>query len=115
MDGATYPAQAKSSIEDSWLVANANDKNAVHYCMYRDGKDPDHFSDASGKADQPRGIMIRGTAGSDGTAGFVRGYLWDENHTEADDHYLVAGVPISLRFRRIYARGTTARGIKILY
>lgn len=113
--GAIYPAQAHSAISNEWLNDNADDKNAVWYCDYLDGKDPRHYSDADGVAGLARGIMIKGNSTTDGAAAVVRGYLWDENSIHADDYYLTAGVKHDLRFKIIYARGTTARGIKVLY
>lgn len=112
--GATYPAEAHARISDDWLNANAADKNAVFYCKYPDG-DPDHDSTSTGRGFLPRGIMIKSDGSTDGNAATVRGYLWGENSKQADDYYLTAGVVHPMRFMIVYARGTTARGIKILY
>jgi hypothetical protein len=113
--GATYPAEGHSRISNAWLDEHASDENAVWYCLYKDGKDPRHYSDANGKGIMARGIIIRSNGITDGAAAVVRGYLWDESSIDADDYYLTAGVVHPLRFRRIYAMGTTARGVKILY
>ena len=112
---AVSQVEAHLAISNQWLIDNASDKNAVMYCEYRDGLDPDHYSTASGKAGIPRGVAFRGTAASDGAAAIIRGYLWDENSAQADDHYLIAGQIHPMRFKRIYAQGTTARHIKVYY
>lgn len=111
---ASYPIEAHSRISNSWLVEYSNDKNAVYDCRYPDG-DPRHVSNSTGLARMPRGIMIRGDATADGNAAIVRGYLWGENSRFADDYYFLAGYPYDFRFQVVYARGTTARGIYILY
>lgn len=110
---ANYPAQGHMRIDDSWIVANASDNNACINCQYPDG-DPDYVSTSTGRAGQPRGIIFRGD-GTDGNSAVIRGFLWDENAAQTDDYYLTSGSVHPLRFKRIYAQGTTARGIKVLY
>jgi len=101
-------------IADQWIIKNQGDDNAVIDCRYPEGN-PSFVSTSTGRGFQPRAVMIRGDATTDGNAAFIRGVLWGENNVQADDFYIAAGAPISLRFRQIYANGTTARGIKILY
>lgn len=113
--GATYPAEGHLRISNEWLNDNATDKNAVIYCQWRDGKNPKHDSTANGRTGMPRGVMIQGNSTADGNAAFVRGYLIDETPSDTDDHYLNAGMMHPLRFKRIYAQGTTARGVRIYY
>lgn len=110
----TYSAESHARIDNDWLIKNANDKNAVFDCRYPDGN-PRHVSTSTGRAGQPRFVIFKGNASTDGAAAIIHGYLWGENSKMADDYYLTAGVPHELRFLAIYARGTTARGIKILY
>ena len=100
---SSQPAETHVAIEDSWLVANGADKNAVWEAYNRDNP---HHSIAQNRVQRPRSIMV-------GTTGNVRGYLWGENTKDTDDYYLVAGTMIQMAFRCIYAQGTTARGIKI--
>lgn len=114
---ASYPAEAHAAIEDKWLNDNASIANQVFDCRYPDG-DPAHVSTSTGVAGMPRAVLINGNnvAGEGlGYSGVIRGFLWAENNARVDDYYIVAGVPQALRFMKIYAEGTTARGIKILY
>jgi hypothetical protein len=111
----TMGGEGHAKISNAWLIKNAADQNAVFYCQYVDGKDPEHDSTALGLAKLPRGIIFKGTATEDGASATIRGYLHGEQHQDADDYYLVAGVIHPLRFKRVYASGTTARGIKIIY
>jgi hypothetical protein len=114
---ANYPAEAHLRIDDKFLNDNISTVDAQINTIYLDG-DPDHpdaYPNATGRAGQPRGIMIKGTAAGAGNAGVVRGYLWNETPAQADDYYLSAGIIHPLRFKRIYAQGTTARGIKVLF
>lgn len=102
--------QSHSRIENDWLDDNANDKNAVHECEYLDGQ-----VHSKTRAGIPRAIMIGGDSTDAGNIGTVRGYLWGENTKQTDDYMLAPYSLISLAFKRIYARGTTARWIKIFY
>ena len=114
---ASYPAEAHAAIEDKWLNDNASIANQVFDCRYPDG-DPDHVPGSTGVGFSPRAIMINGnnTSGEGlGYNGVIRGYLWAENPARVDDYYIAAGTAHPLRFMKIYAEGTTARGIKILY
>lgn len=99
----SQPMEIHQKIDDAWIVANSDDKNAVWECFNRD--DP-HNSQAMDRVMLPRGIMVH-------TAGIVRGFLWGENTKDTDDYYLLADTLYDLCFKRVYARGTTARHIQI--
>jgi len=45
---------------------------------------------------------------------FIRGYLFGENSTDTAIYRIDIGRPVGLAFAKIYAVGTTARGIKLL-
>jgi len=112
--GAIYPGENHARVPNEWITKNQGDQNAQFFTEYKDGVD--HRRDGTAQiVNMARGIMIRGTATTDGDSAVVRGYLWGEVHQDADDYYLTAGAVHPLRFKRIYANGTTARGIKIIY
>lgn len=105
-------AEAHGKIPDSWFA----ETNNVWDCKYRNGVSPRHDSSTNaGKGGTPRAIRIQSDGTTNGNSAFVRGYLWDETPLEADDYYMTAGVEHPLRFAKIYAEGTTARGVKVLY
>jgi hypothetical protein len=93
-------------IDDAWIAAHAADDNACVNCTWLDGDIHHANSDTRGAI--PYGVLV-------GTAGYIHGYLWDENNASADRFYVIAGVIHDLPFKRIYAQGTTARDIKVLH
>lgn len=109
---SALPYEVHCRIDDAWLEANSGDKNAVFECYNRDV--PQEYN-ARLRVQRPRGIMIKRNS-TDDTLNYatVRGYLWGENSKDADDYDLVLDSPYPLAFKRVYAQGTTARGVKIL-
>lgn len=111
---STSNATGHIRISNDWLNANAQDKNAVIDCRYPDG-DPRHDSWSTGRGNIPKAIMIDGDTSGSGNTGTVRGYLWGENSSSADDYSITPNMLHPLGFRAIYARGTTARGVRVFY
>ena len=109
---SALPYETHCRVDDKWLADNSGDKNAVYECYNRDT--PQQFR-AEGRVQRPRGIMVQSNASDDSlTYATVRGFLWGENTKDTDDYDLALDSPYPLAFKRIYAQGTTARGIKIL-
>jgi hypothetical protein len=108
---AEQAVETHVKITDSWLVKYSADKNAVWEAYNRDTP---QASVAQGRVQRPRAIMITSSsAGGAATYATVRGFLWGENSKDADDYTLILNYLYPLAFKRIYAQGTTARGIKI--
>lgn len=117
---ANFPAEIHKTISDDWLNGDyasvGNDptygvENGLHYCDCR------YIYVAS--QDQTIGLMPRGVAIESGnvqgvTFAYVNGELWAENPAFRDNHPVPTGALMhSIRFKRIYAENTTARGIRI--
>jgi len=117
---ANFPAEDHKLISDDWLGGDwaavagdttygvdASGRHYVH-CHRKWIASQDAERDMS-----PRMISVASDSGQ-GTYSGVSGFLWAQNEGEADVHPVpVGGVLHSLRFKRIYAEGTTARGIRI--
>jgi hypothetical protein len=105
------PMETHVQVSDAWLNEYAWDKNAVYECYNRDTPQE---SIAQKRVQRPRAITVDSN-GSDGeaTTAVVRGFLWGENTKDTDDYVLLLGEIYPIAFKRIYAQGTNARGIKI--
>ncbi len=119
------PVEMGIEISDDWLENNKNDPNAFIDFMMKDGAGvPDGAIKgvSTGKLHhmigvaRPRSIFIdRHMSDDTATTAKVRGLLLHE--TPIDDNIKARTLPINTQipraYKRIYAMGTTARGIEI--
>jgi len=107
---SSLPVEVHSAVSNAWLNKYAADKNAVHECNNRDNPQD---SIAQNRVQRVRGIMVAYNTDGTSTSAVVRGFLWGENTKDTDDYTLNVNTIYPIAFKRIYAQGTTARGIKI--
>ena len=104
MPRGAFSGSRKLAVPDAFLVAGAG---AID------------FKDLSvgGPDFRPQGIQIDSSSSvGEETAGYcvVRGILYGENDDMVDDYRLHTRMAHGLAFRKIWATGTTGRGIKLL-
>jgi hypothetical protein len=119
---AGFPAELHKTISNAWLDGEAAPAGDTTYGVDGAGR---HYVDChkryvvsmgvGSEIDMsPRGISIESGNAPGQTFAVVHGHLWDENAASNDNHPVpIGGLMHSVRFKRIYAEGTTARGIRI--
>ena len=105
MPSGAFSAARKLAIDDAFLVAGVG---SIDFKDLRDQVGPDF---------RPQGIQIDlSSNAAQETAGYctVIGILYGENDDMVDTYRLHTRMAHGLAFRKIWANGTTGRGIKLL-
>jgi hypothetical protein len=103
MPRGAFTAGRHISFDDTWLTAGVG---SIDFMTLRNGQD---F--------RPQAIYVNNSSNAtEETAGYatIRGILHSENDTFVDTYRVDVRRPVGLAFRKIWATGTTARGIKLL-
>jgi predicted aminopeptidase len=99
------------ALTDKWLDDNSGTESKYYDILdTKEGSNAEVATADVVRAQQKADFYATGIIVQ--TAGFVQGFLMEETTNDVDTYYLAAGVVHPLRFRRIYANGTTARGVK---
>lgn len=130
----TAPSESRYLISDQWLDDHANDRAAYIDIINLTSNYPEYFvmgavGQGSNAKANPRGISVNGALDDNGrvdndataaaVAGLeigemetIRGY---DQQTLSQDHPAIIATHVThaLRFKKIFAYGTTARGIWI--
>lgn len=90
---------------------------AARHFNIPDGQTMD-FKQARGQESfAPQAVMCNSSSDQNEQAAgyaYIDGYLFGENDTHRAIYRIDIGRPVGLAFAKIYAEGTTARGIKLL-
>jgi hypothetical protein len=103
MPRGAFTAGRHISFDDTWLVAGVG---SVDFMTLRNGQD---F--------RPQAVYVSNSSVAlEETAGYaiIRGILSGENDAFVDSYRVDTRRPVGLAFRKIWAAGTSARGIKLL-
>lgn len=103
MPRGAFTAGRHISFSDTWLAAGVG---AMDFKTLENGQD---F--------RPQAIYVNSSSNAaEETAGYatVRGILFGENDTFVDSYRVDIRRPVGLAFRKIWATGTTARGLKLI-
>lgn len=103
MPRGAFTAGRHISFDDAWLAAGVG---SIDFMTLRNGQD---F--------RPQAVYVNNSSVVlEETAGYatIRGILHGENDAFVDTYRIDIRRPVGLAFRKIWANGTTARGIRLL-
>lgn len=103
MPRGAFTAGRHISLPDAWFSSGAS---SVDFKTLENGQD---F--------RPQAVYVNNSSNAaEETAGYatIRGILFGENDVFVDSYRVDIRRPVGLAFRKIWATGTTARGIKMI-